>query len=118
MRTFLTFLILAFYLVGVYPSGTLASGNAVKVKVTHSHDHSHGDDDHHSHEPKEENSNHKHDGSSHTHEVLVSGSALGHITGEPLVLTVPYVLVSSLPTVDLHSQLGQRLSSIFRPPIL
>lgn len=101
----------------MYPTGALASGRSIKVQVTHSHEHDHGDHEHHSHESNEQKDESKHEGSSHTHEVLVSCHGPGYLSAQASTIKLNSDSVASLPLVEHHSQLGQRLSSIFRPPI-
>jgi hypothetical protein len=115
VRNVLTIFILALYAVGVYPSGALAQANSVKLKIIHSHGHSHEGHGHHQH--GSENDHSKQDDTSHSHEVLVSGPALGHVSTHKVSVKIPLQSISSLPIIDHFSQLGQRLSSIFRPPI-
>jgi hypothetical protein len=117
VRAIFSFLILFFYVAGIYPSAALATTNAVKVKVTHSHGHSH--DKGHSHHHHSDDCNHAKEkaGDSHSHEVVVSGPNASHIGARQWTFFAPFTTITSILPVELHSQLGQRLSSIFRPPI-
>lgn len=114
MRSFLTLLFVAFYLVGVFPSAAASSKQAVKVKVTHTHSHDEG----HSHHQHDSTAKHEHSSeSTHSHEVFVVGCAVGHIMASPFKVVLPLEDVSHLTIPNAQPQFGIRLSAIFRPPI-